>query len=717
MNSSSEPEVNQSGAFSYHTVLSALRCWWKIVVPVSVVCAGIAAAAVLLLHRPMYTSEAWVTIMPQEGLLEQPRALSQKFIQTQIQIIRSPRLLGPLMSDPAIVTTPELVRERIDPAFALARHINVKPLNQSDMYAVSFTSESPEKAKIIVQAVVEAYLAHNRQEENKRGDLLVKSLDEQGHKRSREVSQLREQVRAKAMLLTGVDPFRAESDEEKESSKAKNPFANLQNEIVRLQVDQDILAATIKAEEQRIAQANNQPSEKEIEKQIELQPVFQQQKHVIEQLANREAEFQRTSKNLATNPLYKQVQLNLAKEKEALEKLKTSLHDEIRDALVRQSGADAEARLAKLRNDHDLAAVRLNVLNDKFKQGMTAAKQYTGDTLDLEFLRAKLQQVTAIHDQINDRILAITTEKSAPSKVTLYQDASSPTQPDELYPWKKVGLGAGLAFLFPLALCVAWEHFFRRVSNRSQVENIHQLSVVGEVAALPSRSRQSSQSGRAAERDVLLFEESVDSLRTYLSLSSRSRDVRVIVVASAVSGEGKTSLAAQLAVCIARATKEPTLLIDGDMRSPDVHRIFEVDAGPGLAEVLQQDCPLEEAIETSFNDRLHILTAGRLRANPHRLMGGGDFQVVLDRLKNTYRHIVIDTPPILPASESLIFAQAADTTILCMRRDFSRLDQSQAAFARLNAAGAHVAGAVLNGIPTRQYAYQYGSYDVALLDA
>jgi capsular exopolysaccharide synthesis family protein len=209
----------------------------------------------------------------------------------------------------------------------------------------------------------------------------------------------------------------------------------------------------------------------------------------------------------------------------------------------------------------------------------------------------------------------------------------------------------------------------------------------------------------------MLFEESVDSLRTYLSLSSHAQEHRIIAVCSAVSGEGKTSLAAQLAVCIARATREPTLLIDGDLRSPDVHDVFELQQSPGLAEVLQQDESLEESIDTSFSERLHILTAGRLRTNPHRLLGSGDFESIVERLKTTYRYIIIDTPPVLPASESLVFARSADTTILCMRRDFSRLDQSKAALSRMAAAGIHISGAVLNGIPSRQYAYRYGTYN------
>jgi tyrosine-protein kinase Etk/Wzc len=165
-----------------------------------------------------------------------------------------------------------------------------------------------------------------------------------------------------------------------------------------------------------------------------------------------------------------------------------------------------------------------------------------------------------------------------------------------------------------------------------------------------------------------------------------------------------------LAVSIASATGRPTLLIDGDMRSPDVHRIFDVDRGPGLSEVLQDECPVEEAIETGFSETLHLLTAGDLNISPHRVLGNNRFGALLKELGGMYDHIIIDTPPILAASEALLMASAADAAILCVRRDFSRLDQVGDAYARLMTAGVKTAGAVLNGIPARHYAYRYGSY-------
>ena len=85
---------------------------------------------------------------------------------------------------------------------------------------------------------------------------------------------------------------------------------------------------------------------------------------------------------------------------------------------------------------------------------------------------------------------------------------------------------------------------------------------------------------------MAVYEESIDSLRTCLTLGEPSKSMKCFAVASAVSGEGKSSIAAQLAVSLARSSNGTVLLIDADLRSPDIHRLFHVRLTPGLAQVL-----------------------------------------------------------------------------------------------------------------------------------
>ena len=186
--------------------------------------------------------------------------------------------------------------------------------------------------------------------------------------------------------------------------------------------------------------------------------------------------------------------------------------------------------------------------------------------------------------------------------------------------------------------------------------------------------------------------------------------MQVISVCSAVSGEGKTSVSSQLAVSIARATGQPVLLVDGDMRAPDVHDIFEVPLSPGLADVLDQRASLEEAINRAWSEHVHLLPAGVLDKSPHKLLGNSAFRALLDEARLWYPYIVVDTPPVLAASESLVIAKHADGTIVCAMRDFSREHHVRLAQSRLHSTGATVIGTVLNGVPVRSYSARYGSY-------
>lgn len=696
--------------FTAGTVLVALRCWWKVITPVALICALAAASFVYFLHKPTYTADAWLLIKEKpDVILREIDQGPQRFIQNQLEIIRSPRLLGPLASNPEIVATPEL-REELDIVRVLAKRIKIAPKGDSDIYVVSFTSRSPEKAELIVREVVSAYLAFNRQIDSEHQTQILQLLHDQREARFQEMNQLRDKVRSLSMELTGVDPFRATRSAE-EQSKAHSSMAALQADIVRYEVAQDILAAHIKAEQERLADEDSlTPEERErITRQIEGHPTFLSIQNRIDQLHRKLAQFERTGKNLDQNPSVRQTQAELEAEKSAQDELAAQLTEVLSAEAKKSHATSHDDKLKALRAEFDIGAARLKILNEKFEQRMGTAKQFAGDSLGLEFSRAKLDQLTKIHDEISARILAVTTEQRAPDRVMAFKEASLPLRPDESVPWKQIVPASGLAFLFPFAAVVLWEHCFRRVSCRSQVETLQPIRVVAEVTSLACKTRSLSQR-HLRPREAVLFEESVDSLRTYLSLTHSLGDAWVLAITSAISGEGKSTLCAQLAVSVERATGQPTLLIDGDMRSPSLHEYFDFPLTAGLAEVLNKQCPLESAIHVTDRENLHVMSAGRLTTSPHRALNPSAFGELLSELRAKYRFIIVDTPPILPASEALVMGRAADAAILCMRRDYTRIDQVREAYQRMTDADIKISGAVLNGIPMSHYARKYGSY-------
>jgi capsular exopolysaccharide synthesis family protein len=218
---------------------------------------------------------------------------------------------------------------------------------------------------------------------------------------------------------------------------------------------------------------------------------------------------------------------------------------------------------------------------------------------------------------------------------------------------------------------------------------------------------------------MLIFAESIDSVRTALMLSdslSTGGNACVLAVASASAAEGKTSVATSLAVSFASATKKRTLLVDADLRSPDVAAALGVPGGPGLAELLSGTTRLGEALHRVGDTNTYVLPAGTAKGNPHHLVQSAAISEILDRLGKSFSYIIIDTPPVLSASESLVYAKAADFVVYCTLRDVSRAAQVRTAIGRLHDAGANLAGAVLSGVPCKMYEYQYGVYGHESLD-
>jgi capsular exopolysaccharide synthesis family protein len=207
-----------------------------------------------------------------------------------------------------------------------------------------------------------------------------------------------------------------------------------------------------------------------------------------------------------------------------------------------------------------------------------------------------------------------------------------------------------------------------------------------------------------------VFAESINSLRTNLTLAADLRDKRVFAVMSAVSGESKSSVATSLAMSFANATGRPTLVIDGDMRSPDVASMLKTKLAPGLFEVLSGKCELEDCIQHVADSQVYVLAAGKADRTAHQYLTVKAAEALVDRLRTKFQTILIDTPPVLGASEAIILAKAADAALFCTLSGVSKIQQIQLAVDRLERAEVNVAGAVLSGSTVKRYAYRYGYY-------
>jgi capsular exopolysaccharide synthesis family protein len=336
---------------------------------------------------------------------------------------------------------------------------------------------------------------------------------------------------------------------------------------------------------------------------------------------------------------------------------------------------------------------------------------------ELEFKKAELEREQRVFELIAARKLAVQTEMSAPARVSLMGNVTVPALPLDPIPFKLLGLACTLALLAPLGIAVAREVVVRRISSAEQLTQESMLPLLGEVAKFPFRPVAVPAGPLPAQqrRERYVFAESIDSLRTNLMLTEgvgQSGHRKVIAICSAASGEGKSSVASALAISIAEASRQPTLLIDADLRAPDIAGLLGVTNHPGVAEVFSGKAAPLQAIHRVGETHAFVMPAGKQRVNPHHILTGSRIDDLLITLREKFATIVIDTPPLLGASESLVYARTADLVVFCSLADVSRAKQVRVAVEKLQSTGANVAGAVLSGVSVNRYVYNYGAYAV-----
>ncbi|MGO8746045.1 MAG: polysaccharide biosynthesis tyrosine autokinase [Thermoguttaceae bacterium] len=729
-------------------VLHALRRWWKAAFLIGLLLATIATAAVYWLFEPQYEAASLLEISerPQYIAFEPREAgASQAYFRTQIELIRSRWILGRALDNEKIRQFPE-IRKESNPIQWLKKRVSVVSANESGVFEIKYASSNPENAALVVNEITKQYLAAQEEEESQRNHVIVAALTEEMKSREKAVGTLRAQVRAATKQISGKEPDLVRPDP---SSPAKNPLGELQARLVAVQVERAMLNARIKAGEEELRSAEradaapNGARTKTAEAPLSQQELELRDAMVARAIAEsadvKQWELLLTAKRAKLpqiegllrrgkeDPAYINRQEEIAREQQSLDEVKQKMVAPIQrevELSLRSKRTDSQvATLARRREEvarmrldlrgYELAEENLRTAySSQMKKLSTELEQVGGENANLTFMKDELAQAEKVLERIAERQIALQTERGAPSRVIWHEPAHAPNAPVEVLPYKKLALAVLACLCLPFGLAVGWESLVRRIGGSEDLEQQLQLAVLGEITRLPRRSHNALVSAEAGTGlELRVFQESVDSLRTALTLSDDLRDMRILAITSAAAQEGKTSVASQLALSLARATGKMTLLIDGDMRSPDLHNVFDIPQEPGLAEVLSDQCPLADGIVKTHNEHVHLLPAGELKGSPHRLLANGSWESLLEQIQTTYRYVIIDTPPVLTASEALVLAKAADATLICVMRDVSRADHVRKASERLLSAGGHPIGTVLSGVPTHRYnKYGYGTY-------
>jgi capsular exopolysaccharide synthesis family protein len=213
----------------------------------------------------------------------------------------------------------------------------------------------------------------------------------------------------------------------------------------------------------------------------------------------------------------------------------------------------------------------------------------------------------------------------------------------------------------------------------------------------------------AALAPASLAAEQYRSLRTRLKQAEQGRALRVVAITSPAKGDGKSLTAANLALTMAQEYQQRVLLVDADLRRPNVHRLFGLSESPGLVDVLLNDAELDHSLVSLPDHHLTILPAGLPPAHPAELLGSAAMRRLLDTLRTRFDRILIDVPPVAPLADLHILTPMLDGLLMIVRAGVTPKPAIERALSGLDAS--KVLGLVLNEAGTEgAEVYNYEGY-------
>lgn len=189
--------------------------------------------------------------------------------------------------------------------------------------------------------------------------------------------------------------------------------------------------------------------------------------------------------------------------------------------------------------------------------------------------------------------------------------------------------------------------------------------------------------------------EALRALRTKLIFSHDYANLKTLLITSTAESEGKSTMAANLAVAFAQQGVH-VLLVDSDMRRANLHRMFGLERSPGLSTLLEGRADLAEVIQLTTVPNLSLVAAGNTPDNPAELLGGAGVRGTLDRMAAGFDLVLLDSPPVLAVADASILAAMTHGVLMVVRAGRAERDAIGAARDQLEEVGAHVVGAVLN---------------------
>lgn len=672
---------------------------------------------------PTFRSTATLLIEPQRsGIVpyKESENLAQKsdgYLQTRIETLRSRSLAQAVVAQLGLIDHPEFRRkdrwyDKLLPSVSEApsdvvdderemnvvesfrSRVTVRPVEETNLVRVTVESEDPELAALAANALVGQFIASDLERKRRMTDIASDWLGER---------------------LAILEETLNESEQVLLEFKKANQLFDTQGAVQQLN-EQELLLTTSELGQARIELADAEELYREIRSsrddpaQLEALPIVRN-----------DLSYDRAWSELG----------DLRREISTLRNRFGPKHPSLIDAEAQAAALEETLRrsvdrvMASAEQDYRLKRRRVAALEQKLaaeKQATRqAAQELDSKNIELDVLTREVAANREVYDTFLNKVAETRSARGLESVNAEVIDVAVPS----IRPFKPrkrviVLLAAIVSLALSSLLVLIYEQLDGTVRRPRDVERLLGVSLLGMLPLMKVRRRRRERrlpldiQGTEESRESGAFLEAVRTIRTNLRLTALGHESKVIVLTSSVPGEGKSTMAINLARAFAR--EERVVLIDGDLRRPTLTRLLGLDpATPGLAELILGSTKPSLCVQRRALGNLDVICSGSATDQPVELLDAPPFSAVIRVLRKHYDRIIIDSAPIHTVSDSLIVSKQADAVVFVIKWHATSVELARRALEKLWAIRVRVAGAVVTQVNVksgvaRGESYEYQGY-------
>jgi exopolysaccharide transport family protein len=684
--------------------LRTLYKWRRIAIVCFIIIVGTVAVASLVM-TPVYRATTRILIEREAPKVLNMQELlpidmvSTDFYQTQYKILQSRSLalrviqalnlsenpvFSPKKSKKDSMLTKQEREVRLVTKFV--KTLKVDPIRNSRLVDLSFDSTDRQLAADIANMVSKGFIEQNMgwksETSNEAKDFLTKQIEEQ--KKTLEESEQALQNYKEKYGIVQLTPLAG--DKEKENI-AMQKLGGLTGRLVDEQSKRVEVEARHREVHDLLAKGTPLESIPQVMDNYLIMRLKENEARLSTQMSELSQKF--GEKHPRMVQLKSELESNRQKIRQEAQNVLTSIKNEL---------AIARAREANARNAVEGQKAETQKLSERSIQYSVLLREVEKNRELYENLLKRLKETSVASElgTTNVRILDRAEVPRSPAR-------PRPVQYILLSLVVGAFMGCGLAF------------FFEYLDNTIKTPDDIEKYVGSPCLALVPTVNFSEESGQGVSSPEIIvhhkpkstFAEGFRSLRTAVLFSSPDNPPKTILVTSFIPKEGKTFITANLALVIAYAG-ESVLLIDADMRKPQLHKMFELENRKGLSNVIMgEEPPIHKSI---LHEKLDVMTCGPVPPNPAEILGSKRMAEFMEQMKGRYDKVVIDTPPISSVTDAVVLSRLADSIIYVVHGGMTTRETAMHGAKIMRDVDAKVIGAVLNNIDIGRENYYYSHY-------